>query len=343
MKTIYLVTGGTGFLGNNVIRQLYQKGAHIRTLIRDREKASRVFEDIAAGNNPGGLIEFVTGDARDEEALGKLFSAADKCEYIFIHTVSIVDITGYKYNREMHDVNVNGTKAVLKICREKNVKRLVYVSSVHAITEPKNRALTHEISDFNPDNVVGAYAKTKAQASAAVMAAVKDGLNAVMVHPAGIIGPDDYSNTHLTQMFIDYYRSRIPAGIKGGYDFVDVRDAASGIIAATETGVPGSCWLLTNRYIGIGEFLDELYKNFRKKKISLAMPMWLARFSLPFLKLYFTLRGKRPLYTPYSLYTLRSNSNFCHEKADRELHYKPHDFKDTVKDTCEFLKRKEML
>jgi dihydroflavonol-4-reductase len=332
MKTIYIVTGGTGFVGNNVVKKLLAKGCTVRALIRNEDKAREVYGGDAAA-------EFYFGDVRKEDDLNKLFKEGDDCEYIFIHTAAIVDISGYKYVPEMYDVNVNGTKAVLNVCRKKRVKRLVYVSSVHAITEPKNNAMTYEITDFKPETVVGAYAKTKAESSALVMAAVKEGLNAVMVHPSGIIGPNDYGNSHLTQMIVDYNDGKIPAAVKGGYDFVDVRDVADGIIAATEAGEPGSCWLLTNQYKTVRQLLDELYKNLQKKKMKMTMPMGLAMFSLPFLKAYFLMKKSRPLYTSYSLYTLRSNGYFSHERADRELGYKPHTFEDTMRDSCEFLKK----
>ena len=119
MKTIYLVSGGTGFVGNNVIRQLICRGAQVRTLIRDSEKASRVFADIYSGNDSNSNLEYIIGDVRDEAALRKLFRESDNCEYVFIHTAAIVDIAGIEFNQKMYDVNVNGTKAVLKICKEK--------------------------------------------------------------------------------------------------------------------------------------------------------------------------------------------------------------------------------
>ena len=333
MKTMYLVTGGTGFVGNNVIKKLVEQGAQVRTLIRSEEKAREALKDLL------GTVETCIGDIRSEADISKLFKESDQCEYIFIHTAAIVDISGYAFIQEMHDVNVQGTAAVLKVCREKNVKRFVYVSSVHAITEPKNNALTCEISEFKPETVVGAYAKTKAEASVLVMKAVQEGLDAVMVHPSGIIGPNDYSNTHLSQPIVDYNDGKIPAAVIGGYDFVDVRDVADGIIAACNTGKPGSCWILSGTYHTACEFLNEMAVHLHKKEIKITLPMWLARFSLPFMKAYFALAKKRPLYTSYSLYTLRSNGNFSHEKASRELGYKPRDFKDTIRDTCEFLRK----
>lgn len=72
---------------------------------------------------------------------------------------------------------------------------LIYVSSVHAIPEKSDGDLISEVSIFNPDDVVGLYAKTKAEAARYVMDSVKDkGLNACIVHPSGILGPYDFSN-----------------------------------------------------------------------------------------------------------------------------------------------------
>lgn len=330
MDKIYLVTGGTGFVGNNVIRALVNRGDKVRTLVRNEAKARE-----ALGNLD---VEFYYGDVRDVKAIEQLFKDKDNCEYIFIHTAAVVDISGRKFNQGMYDVNVNGTKAVLEVCKTKQVKRLVYVSSVHAITEPKKKSMTYEIENFEPKKVKGAYAKTKAESTGLVMAAVKEGLNAVIVHPSGIVGPNDFSNTHLTQMIIDYNEGRIPAAVPGGYDFVDVRDVAAGILAAIEIGEPGTRWLLTNKFYTVRKVLDELYANLGKRKVKITLPMWLARFSVPFITIYYKIRRKRPLYTSYSLYTLRSNGNFCHDKASKELNYSTRDFQISIQDTIKFLK-----
>ena len=175
------------------------------------------------------------------------------------------------------------------------------------------------------------------------MYAIKNqGLDAVLVHPGGITGPYDYSDTHLTQMVIDYMENRIPAAVNGGYDFVDARDVASGIIKAAEKGRAGDCFLLTNKYYSVKEMLSMLHEITGGKKIKSTLPMWLAYFSLPFLSAYFKLRGKRPLYTGYSLYTLKSNSNFSHEKASRELGYAPRDLRESLADTVKFINENKL-
>jgi len=336
MNKIYIITGGTGFVGNNVIKELLPSGAVIRSLVRSKEKAEKALKGIK--------IELITGNVRDKETVEKLFEGLENHEITFIHTASVVLIGGNrKQYKTMDDVNYNGIKNIIEACL-KHKARLLYVSSVHAITEPPNRGLTVEIENFDPKTVVGKYAKSKARASALVMDAVKNqGLDAVMVHPSGITGPNDYSDTHLTQMVIDYMENRIPAAVNGGYDFVDVRDVASGIIKAAQKGKAGDCFLLSNKYYSVKELLTTLQEITGGKKIKSKLPMWLAYFSLPFLSAFFKLCGKRPLYTAYSLYTLKSNSNFSHEKAAKELGYSPRELRDSLTDTVKFIKENNLL
>jgi dihydroflavonol-4-reductase len=330
MKKTYIVSGGTGFVGNNVIRELLQSGADVRTLVRSKEKADIVLNGINAA--------LFFGDVRDRNTVEKLFDGLEDREIVFIHTASVVLIGGNKKQYQtMDDTNSNGVLNIIEACL-KHKARLLYVSSVHAITEPPKRRLTTEIERFDPKSVVGRYAKSKARASALVMNAIKTrGLDAVLVHPSGITGPYDYSDTHLTQMVIDYMEKRVPAAVNGGYDFVDVRDVASGIIKAAEKGKAGDCFLLSNKYYPVKEMLTMLHEITGEKKIQLTLPVWLAYFSFPFISVYFKLRGKRPLYTLYSLYTLNSNSNYSHEKATKELGYTPRDLRESLVDTVKFI------
>jgi len=330
MEKTYIVTGGTGFVGNNVVKTLVSGGAAVRTLARSKEKADTALKGIK--------VELFFGDARDRNVITKLFDGLENREIVFIHTASVVLIGGNsRQYKTMDDLNYNGVKNIIEACLARKA-RLVYVSSVHAIAEPPQNRLTTETECFDPRSVAGKYAKSKARASALVMDAVKNqGLDAVIVHPSGIIGPNDYSDTHLTRVIMGYMEKRIIAAVDGGYDFVDARDVASGILKAAEKGKTGDCFLLTNKYYSIMEMFAMLREIIGGKKIVLKLPMWLAYFSLPFLSAYFTISGKRPLYTAYSLYTLKSNSNFSHEKASRELGYSPRGLRESLADTVAFI------
>lgn len=180
--------------------------------------------------------EYVFGDITQPASLLPLFSDTDGADIILIHTAGLISIAD-KVTDDLLRVNVEGTENLLALALGYHVRKFVYVSSVHAIPEQPLRVLS-ETDSFSADKVQGAYAKTKAMATEKVLEYVKKGLNAVIVQPSGILGPYDVSGNHLVQLVTDYAENRLPACVKGGYDFVDVRDVAEGTIAAAEKGKP---------------------------------------------------------------------------------------------------------
>lgn len=111
---------------------------------------------------------------------------------------------------------------------------------------------------------------------------------------------------HCAAVVSEIVKGRLPMCVKGGYDFVDVRDVAKGIILACDVVV--------------------------KKRIKVVLPIMIAKIVAPFCEIYYNLKGKTPLFTKYSLYTLSSNSNFSNEKAKRDLGFVSRDITDTVRD-----------
>lgn len=137
---------------------------------------------------------------------------------------------------------------------------------------------------------------------------------------------------------MDFANGRLTACVRGGYDFVDVRDVADGTINACFKGRKGECYILTNCYVEIKELLDIISDIRNAKGIKHILPMWLAKFTAPLSEIYYSILKQPPLYTKYSLYTLDSNSNFSNEKAKKELGYKNRDLRETISDTIKWLK-----
>ena len=327
MEKTYLVTGACGHLGGTLVRLLERTGAQVRGLRLPSEQA-----------RARAHVTYYPGDVRDRDSLRPLFRGLADREVVVFHTAAIVDISG-EVTPQMRDVNVNGTKNILALCREYGVKRLVYVSSVHAIPEKDSCAVLREVDRFSPQQVTGGYAKTKAEATQAVLDAAAQGLDAVVVHPSGILGPFDGTGNHLVQLVKEYAGGKLPACVKGGYDFVDVRDVAAGCLAAAEKGRSGQCYILSNRHYEVQEVLAMAKTLCHGRRLPV-LPMWMAQAAEPLLGWVAKVKKQRPLYTKYSLYTLRSNDRFDHGKATAELGYRPRDLRQTVRDTLRWLAKK---
>ena len=147
----------------------------------------------------------------------------------------------------------------------------------------------------------------------------------------------------MTQLILDYYQGRLTAAVAGGYDFVDVRDVAAGIIACMERGEDGETYLLSNQYYSVKEFLEYLHRITNKKRVTLILPQWFVKLTAPLAEFYYKLLRQPPLYTAYSLYTLVSNSAFTHQKATEKLGYHTRPMEDTLRDTIAWLHQQNRL
>ncbi len=321
-SVLYLITGACGHLGSQIVRQLVLRGERVRILTLPGENDSLL---------SGLKVESVLGDVRDIDSLRPFFQAAPEDEVNVVHAAGIVTIAA-KVDENLHRVNVEGTRNIVMLSMENHVHRLLYVSSVHALPEKPRGETVRETDIFNSNAVSGAYAKTKAEATQIVLEAGRSGLNVVVVHPSGIIGPGDQGSNHSNQIFRDYLYGRLPAIVKGGYDFVDVRDVAGGCILALEKGKPGNCYILANSHYEIRQLTGMLQKSAGIKRRPLALPLWLVSAFAPLAETLDKLRSQRPLFTRYSLYTLRSNDCFSSEKAKTELGYTVRPIEETMRD-----------
>jgi len=332
MSRLYLVTGAAGHLGNTVIRQLCEAGQAVRALVLPGDKAA---DELPP------QVQVFRGDVRSKPSMELFFNIGNQ-EATVIHCAGIVSIAS-GFQQAVYDVNVTGTKNIVALCEARNVKKLVYVSSVHALPVLPQGEMMREVTEFDPKNVTGAYAKTKAEATAAVLKAAGHSLNISVVHPSGICGPFDYGSSHTTQLVLDGCTGKLAAGVKSGFDFVDVRDVAAGIISCCQEGRAGECYILSNRYVSVSEIFSILHKVTGTKEIKAMLPMWFAKLTAPAAEFYYKLRKQLPLYTPYSLLTLSGNSLFSSEKAAKELGYKARPFIETIADTASWLVSQKRL
>jgi len=329
---IYIVTGAAGHLGGTVVRYLNELGQRVFAFCLFGEQHLPVGEHVSV----------FFGDICDTDSLVEMFERCGGFSVVLIHCAGIVSIAS-KFNQKVYDVNVGGTKNIIALCEKYHVERLVYVSSVHAIPELPGNEMITEVDNFSADNVHGLYAKTKAEATQCVLDYAKRGGKACVVHPAGIVGPGDFGRGHITQLVIDFYKGRLTSGLNGGYNFVDVRDVANGILSCCENGKNGECYILSGQYFKVPKLLELLHEITGKRKVNRILPLWFVKLTAPFAELYYKILKQPPLFTTYSIYTLNTNANFNNDKAVKELGYTVRTMTETLNETVVWLKENERI
>ena len=329
---IYIVTGAAGHLGGAVTKALNEQYKTVYALCLPGEKHLP----------QGDYVKVFTGDICSIDSLTELFERCAGNPVTVIHCAGIVSIAS-KFDQKVYDVNVTGTKNIITLCEKYHVQKLVYISSVHAIPELSGNEAIAEVDHFSADDVVGLYAQTKAEATQCVLDYAKHGGNASVIHPSGIVGPGDFGRGHITQLVIDYYKGGLTSGINGGYDFVDVRDVAAGILSCCEYGRSGECYILSGQFFKVYDLLNLLHEITGKNKIRRILPLWFIKMTAPLAELYYKILKQPPLFTAYSIYTLNTNANFSREKAAKELGYTVRPMKQTLTDTVEWLKENNRL
>lgn len=322
----YLVTGATGFLGRAVAEELVRRKAQVHALVLHDDP----YTDLLPKE-----VRTVIGDVCDKSSLSDFFADADSRTCV-IHCAGIVSVAS-RPGPGLYQVNVGGTWKVLRQCMEHDVGKMVYISSVHAIPEKPKGCIISEDCEFSPGLVDGDYAKSKAAATELVFDAAERGLNASIVFPSGIIGPGDLQGGSFTSMAKSFLSGKLPFAVRGGYDFVDVRDVARGILACSESGEPGKGYILSGCYVTIRRMLQLVGKAAKLKYRSICLPLGLARLAAPYYERR-SLRERKPLFfTPYSVSVLASNGQFSHAAASERFAYQPRPIEETLGDMTAWL------
>ena len=327
---VIVVTGATGHIGNVLIRELITSGQIVRALVMPADNCRPL-----AGLN----VEIVDGDVTDLKSLESAFEGAD----LVFHLAGIVTIMpGMKSILEK--VNVGGVRNVIKACRATRVRRLVYTSSIHAVAEPPHGTVIDESQPFDPDRVLGDYARSKARATLILLDEVNKGeLDAVICCPTGIIGPWDYGISNIGQLILDFASGHLKSYVRGAYDFVDVRDVARGLILAVEKGQVGRHYIFSGAQVRVLELMEELARNIGYPAPTYEIPAVIARAAGVLASVYYRLIQRRPVFTAYSIDVLRSNSQVSSARAREELGFTTRPWQESIRDHVNWFRSEGML
>lgn len=331
MKPLYIVTGASGYLGRAVVELLLSRGACVRALVHTEQSWLHISSHA----------EMVFGNVLIPRSLDALFADTAGRDVYVIHSAAKISVK--KHDEEAYHLNVVGTKHIIDLCRKHHVKKLVYVSSVDALDpDAADGPIAEPEGEYRIGRAGSDYAKSKADASNLVLFAVENGLDATLVLPSCILGPGDMRGGFTSTMIAVYLIGIPPVSVAGGYDFVDVRDAAAGIVAACSAPA-GESYILGGGYGTVTEVFDTLANQLGRRKTALTLPTWVLYPAVPVLWLYAHVRKKPTPITPNAIRLLGGGYRYTHEKAARELGFSPRPLEETVRDTARFIQEQKRI
>ncbi len=319
-----LVTGATGHIGNALVRELLSRGREVRALVRPWRDCTSL---------DGLDIQLVEGDILDPISLRRAFAGIEDV----YHLAGMISIMPGR-NKAIERVNLEGTRYILEAARESGVHRLVYTSSIHAYRRVPHGITIDERLPFDPEHAISSYDWSKAQASLEVLEACRQGLDAVIASPTGVIGPYDYRISEMGAVILGAMQNKPQLCVEGAYDFVDARDVATGLVLACQKGSTGESYLLSGEQMSVKMIIASIQGVCSLHSMIIKPPLSLAYLAAFFAPLYYQLANKRPRLTRYALATVTSNSNISHAKASQELGYAPRSLEDTLKDTIQWFR-----
>ncbi|CAA9233524.1 Hopanoid-associated sugar epimerase HpnA [uncultured Coleofasciculus sp.] len=254
------VTGGTGFIGANLVRLLAAEGYLVRALVRSSSNLDNL-RDLD--------VELVTGDLNDPN----LWQQMQGCQVLF-HVAAHYSL--WQRDRQLlYDYNVLGTRNVLACARKAKIERTIYTSSVAAIGVGEPGKLIDETHQSPVEKLVGHYKKSKFWAEQEAMQAVKSGQDIVVVNPSSPIGGFDIKPTPTGDIILRFLRRQMPFYLDTGLNFIDVRDVALGHLLALEKGQKGDRYILGHENLTLKQILDQLAQLTGLKAPQNSIPPWI--------------------------------------------------------------------
>lgn len=323
------VTGASGHIGANLVRELIGRGYKVVVLVR---KSSSALDGLD--------VHRVKGDLSDRQSLRAAFKGVDQV----YHLAAFISLESGNRER-LASINIEGTRNVLDACQSEGVSTLVHFSSIHALDpEPFDQAMTEDNPLLGPESRHwGDYDLSKAQSERLVRQNDCTSLGTRIIYPTAVFGPNDFNLSLFGQAIVKMATGRLPAMVAGGFDWVDARDVACGAIEAAEKAGDGDRFILSGHYLdvsGVAQVISELTAVPAPRFIC---PVWLARVFAPVMGVWARLQGESPIYTRESLLTLSSNKVMSHEKAVEKLGYRPRPFRQSMQDALRFYSEQNQI
>jgi dihydroflavonol-4-reductase len=319
-----LVTGGTGFVGANLARELVGVGASVRVLAR-RGSDRRALDGVK--------VEIVEGDLLAPASLARACAGVDTVYHV------AADYRLWAPDPAvLRRVNVDGTRAMLEAAGAAGARRIVYTSTVGALGIPGNGASGTEDTPVSLADMVGPYKTSKFLAQQVALELARRGLPVVIVNPSAPIGPWDVKPTPTGQMIVDFMAGRMFATLDTGLNIVHVRDVAQGHMLAAERGRPGETYILgaTRGNLSLAEIGGLLSELTGRRPPRVRVPYALAWCGAACMETVARLTGGAPRVPLTAVRMAKKRMYFSPAKAVRELGLPQTDVRVALRDAVQW-------
>lgn len=321
-----LVTGATGFLGSELVKQLLDSGQHVRALKRSTSQIPAILTDRDS-------LTWFEADILDYFALD---TALNEVTHVY-HCAALLSFAAEDKKRQLR-INKEGTHHIVNLCLEKNIKKLVHVSSVAALGESKNGDPVTEKNHWEFDGTQQGYSISKYESEMEVWRAIAEGLDAVIVNPSIIIGKN--SGKAGSGQIFEAARKGTKFYTGGSNGFVDVEDVARAMIMLMQSDITAERFLINAENRSLKDILTEAARAYNLSPPSIEAKPWMLELGWRGAELLSLFNGKK-----YGLTKDTARSAFkktCYSSAKLQQHFPDFEYKPiniSIKEVCDALKK----
>lgn len=321
-----LLTGATGFLGNNLARALLHEG-HLLTVTKRASSDLRPLDGLE--------VELLDVDLNDSTVVQDAVSRQE----VVIHCAAMIQL-GWTRLEQSRRVNVEGTRTIAEVCRRQGV-RMIHVSTVDALAASDGKTLVNE-SQREPAKPACSYVVSKREAEEAFLAEVQKGLDGLIVQPGFMVGPFDWKPSS-GEMMLAIYRQWVPFAPAGGCSVADVRDVAAGIVSAIQHGRTGERYILGGENVTYLDLWQRMARIMDRPRPKLMLPNWIAATAGRAGDFVGRIKGEEPQVNSAATRMGQIFHWYDSEKARRELGYQTQSVDTAIEDAWKWFKAYEYV
>jgi len=327
--SLALITGSSGHVGSNLIRELTKQNYKIRCI--DFDGDHRAYE--------GFDVEIIKGDITERDSLVPIFKDVE----IVFHTAALINLDR-RYRDQIRLVNVFGTENVCQASLNAGVKKLIHFSSVDAFYRfPIEEPLLEDRKLIDDPNAVP-YDLSKADGQKIVIDYCKKGLDASIIHPTSIVGPNDFKPGLPMQEMVNLANGKRKVLPNWGYNFVDVRDLCITAISAVSKGKTGQNYIVGGKY-HMYSYIAELMEEQLGRTVLLGtIPNFVSYLGLPYEYVKSLITKKPRVLTVDTLHTGKTGNKVVPSTLARsELGHNPRPLEETIHDMVSFFQKRGLI